>query len=358
MTGLGHATGRASPDNHAPAGNAGGTTGTTGTVATGANGASESPVRRRTDTTGGGLDGRYDTVCLGPRAKAGMLRTFEIPEDSAVKFAICQELFVDWDWERQCRFIAEVGYTGIELAPFTLAPRIGDVSAERRAELKKIAADHGLEIIGLHWLLAKTEGLHLTTADADVRRATADYLVELGDACADLGGDLMVFGSPFQRNVEEGMSRDQAYANAAEVFGNCLPKLADRGVRICMEPLTPKETDFCNTCAEAVELMEMVGEPNFVLHQDVKAMLGGETRPIPELIHAYADRVGHFHVNDSNLLGPGMGETDYRPILEALLSSGYDGWVSVEVFDYAPGAERIARESLDHMRDVLAGLDG
>ena len=38
-----------------------------------------------------------------------------------MKFAICQELFENWEWERQCRFIAEVGYQGIEVAPFTLA---------------------------------------------------------------------------------------------------------------------------------------------------------------------------------------------------------------------------------------------
>ncbi|MEX0701896.1 MAG: sugar phosphate isomerase/epimerase family protein [Planctomycetales bacterium] len=271
-----------------------------------------------------------------------------------MKFGICQEMFVDWDWGRQCHFIAETGYEGIELAPFTLASRIGQVSAERRAAMRKQAEDQGLRIFGLHWLLAKTEGLHLTASDSAVRRATADYLIELGEACADFGGELMVFGSPYQRNVEEGMSRSEAYANAAEVFRAALPRLEDRGVRICMEPLTPAETNFVNTCAEAVELIEMVGRPNFVLHQDVKAMLGAESKPIPELIDAYKSIVGHFHVNDTNLLGPGMGETDYEPIFRALVGSGYDGWVSVEVFDYAPGAEKIARESLAYMRDVLA----
>lgn len=270
-----------------------------------------------------------------------------------MKFAICHELFTDWDWGRQCRFIAETGYTGIEVAPFMLGERIGEVPLETRQTMRKQAADFGLRVIGLHWLLAKTEGLHLTTADASVRKATADYLVELGEACADLGGDLMVFGSPFQRNLEEGVSREQAYANAAEVFQGALPKIAERGVRICMEPLTPKETDFVNTCAEAMELIEMVGEPNFCLHQDVKAMLGAEADPLPVLIDRFKEHTGHFHVNDTNLLGPGMGETDYVPIFAALLESGYDGWVSVEVFDYAPGAERIARESFQNMQAAL-----
>lgn len=272
-----------------------------------------------------------------------------------MKFAICQELFVDWDWERQCRFIAETGYTGIELAPFTLASRIEEVSAERRRELRQIAADYGLEICGLHWLLAKTEGLHLTTEDSAVRQRTAEYLNELGRACGDLGGTVMVFGSPFQRNLQPGVSRARAYENAAEVFRAIMPVLEDHGVTLCMEPLTPKETDFCNSCADAAELIALVDHPNFQLHQDVKAMLS-ESRAIPELIAEYADVTRHFHVNDSNLLGPGMGETDYHPIFAALQKSSYSSWISVEVFDYAPGAEHIARESLRYMRAVLSDL--
>ncbi len=272
-----------------------------------------------------------------------------------MKFAICQELFVDWEWERQCRFIAETGYTGIELAPFTLAPRITDVSVARRRELREIAEAHGLTICGLHWLLAKTEGLHLTTSDAAVREKTAQYLIDLGAACADLGGTVMVFGSPMQRNLDAGTSREDGLSRAAEVFRAAMPTLAERDVRIVMEPLTPKETNFINSCSEAVELMKLVDHPNFVLHQDVKAMLS-EPTPIPELIAQYADVTGHFHVNDDNLLGPGMGRTDYHPIFEALLRTHYSGWVSVEVFDYSPGAEHIARESLKYMRDVLKDL--
>lgn len=273
-----------------------------------------------------------------------------------MKFAICQEMFEGWDWVRQCETIARLGYTGIELAPFTLARRITEVGAAQRAELRRIAADHGLQIMGLHWLLAKTEGFHLTTADAAVRQATADYVIALGEACADLGGTLMVFGSPLQRNLQNGMSREQAMLHAAGVFRAAMPRLGDLGISICMEPLTPKETDFINTCADADELIQRVGHPCFTLHQDVKAMRGAESKSIPELIHEYRGRVGHFHVNDTNLLGPGMGETDYHPIFKALLEVAYDGWVSLEVFDYRPGAEAIAQQSMDYMRQVLNDL--
>jgi sugar phosphate isomerase/epimerase len=271
-----------------------------------------------------------------------------------MKFAICQELFEDWDWERQCRFIAEVGYTGIEVAPFSLAGRIGEVSSQRRQELRRQAEDHGLSIIGLHWLLAKTEGLHLTSPDPSVRKATADYLIELANACADLGGELMVFGSPKQRSLAPEMSREEGLVHAEEIFRAALPALADRGVRLCLEPLTSNETNFLNTCAQAQELIDRIGHPNLCLHQDVKAMKLAESKPIPDLIAEYAGRVGHFHANDTNLLGPGMGETDFVPIFAALARAKYAGWVSVEVFDYSPGAERIARESLEAMKVACA----
>ncbi|REJ82058.1 MAG: sugar phosphate isomerase/epimerase [Planctomycetota bacterium] len=272
-----------------------------------------------------------------------------------MKFAICQELFEDWDWERQCRFIHETGYTGVELAPFAFASHPREISAEQRKSMRRTAEESGLEVIGLHWLLAKTEGLHLTSVDPAVRKATAEYLVELGELCGDLGGTVLVFGSPFQRNLGEGVTFEQGLDFASEIFRAALPRIAERGATICMEPLTTAETNFITSCAEAKQLIERVDHPNFALHQDVKAMLT-ESVSIPELIHEYASLTKHFHVNDSNLLGPGMGETDYKPILQALLDVNYDGWVSVEVFDYKPGCELIARESLQYLNATLAEI--
>lgn len=270
-----------------------------------------------------------------------------------MKFAICQELYELTPWSEQCRLIAEAGYTGIEAAPFALAADLASLSDADCERFRSEAARHELEIIGLHWLLAKTQGLHLTSPDAAVRRRTTDYLRLLTRICSKLGGSIMVFGSPLQRNLSAGVSHEQALEYAADVLRACTEEFAACGVTLCFEPLTPKETNFINTCAEAVELLKRVDHATVQLHQDVKAMLGAESTSIPELIHRHRDITRHFHVNDSNLLGPGMGDTDYQPILQALIDSGYDGWVSVEVFDYSPGAQHIAVESLRYMLRVL-----
>jgi sugar phosphate isomerase/epimerase len=270
-----------------------------------------------------------------------------------MRYAICNETFEGWDHERICRFVAELGYQGLEIAPFTLAHSIEEVSAQRRRELRRQAEDHGLTLLGLHWLLAKTEGLQLTATDAAVRQRTADYLVALARCCADLGGAVLVFGSPAQRRIPAGASRAQAVDYAIDTFRRAQNGIGDSGVKLCLEPLAPAEADFINTCAEAVEILDRLGHPNFLLHLDVKAM-SAENTPVPELIHRYAARTGHFHANDANRRGPGFGHVDFVPILRALHDSGYGGWVSVEVFDYSPDAETIARESLRYLRECEA----
>lgn len=269
-----------------------------------------------------------------------------------MKFATCNEHFEGWPFERVARYASSIGYQGLELAPFTLAPVITELGAARRGEMRAQAADAGIQIIGLHWLLAGTEGFYLTSPDHAVRARTADYLVALAEATRDLGGELMVFGSPKQRSLLPEVSWDQAFEYATETFRQAMPGVADSGITLCMEPLAPNETDFINSCAEGARLMDAVAHPNFVLHLDVKAM-SSEPTPIVDLIRQYIPRTGHFHANDPNRKGPGFGEVDFIPIFRALTNAGYDRWVSVEVFDYTPDPETIAAGSLRNMRNAI-----
>jgi len=129
-----------------------------------------------------------------------------------------------------------------------------------------------------------------------------------------------------------------------------LPVLEETNVRLCMEPLSPQDTNFLNTCDEAAAFADRLNHPRVCLNLDVKAM-ATEPTPTPELIRRYAGRTGHFHANDTNLRGPGFGDTDFRPIFQALSDRQYEGWVSVEVFDYSPDPETIARDSLRYMKE-------
>ncbi|MCE9532770.1 MAG: sugar phosphate isomerase/epimerase [Planctomycetes bacterium] len=270
-----------------------------------------------------------------------------------MRYAICNETFEGWEHARVCDFVAETGYTGLELAPFTLAPLITDVSAERRNEIRKQAESAGLSIIGLHWLLAKTQGYMITSPDFETRKRTGEYLVQLIRACRDFGGDILVLGSPMQRKIPEGYSRDQAEDFAVATLAQVIPELEKSQVYLCLEPLAPTEADFMQTAAEGLKIRDRLEHPRVQLHLDVKAM-SSEIQPVPGVVRQFHTWMKHFHANDANKRGPGFGEVDFVPIFQALKDTQYPGWVSVEVFDYTPDPETIARESIRYMRECEA----
>jgi sugar phosphate isomerase/epimerase len=271
------------------------------------------------------------------------------------RYAICNETFGEWPLAKACDVAAACGYEGLEVAPFTLAPLATDLSADRRGEIRRTIARAGLDCVGLHWLLAKTEGFHVAHPDAAVRRRTVGYLADLARLCQDLGGRVLVFGSPQQRSLLPGVTLAEAEDHIRGVFADLVPVLETTDTVVALEPLAPTETDVLNTAAATRRLIDRIGSPHVRLHLDVKAMASEET-PIPDIIRASVGHLEHFHANDTNLQGPGFGAVDFLPIFGALDEIRYAGWVSVEVFDYAPGPERLARESVAHMRRIEAEL--
>lgn len=277
------------------------------------------------------------------------------PYSCDMQYAICNETFEGWDHQRICQFIASLGYCGLEVAPFTLGTEPTQIPPDTRQLLKQQAQQAGIEIIGLHWLLAKTSGYHLTHPDASIRLQTAKYLGNLAQLCRDLGGSLMVFGSPLQRNRLPDVTPVQAFEFALDTLKQAMHRLGELGIRLCLEPLGTAETNFMNTCAEANELIRAVDHPLCVLHLDVKAMAAecntvDDGEAIARLIRDEISHTGHFHANDPNRRGPGFGLMPYQPIMKALQERHYAGWVSVEVFDYTPDPETIARQSIETMK--------
>ncbi len=269
------------------------------------------------------------------------------------RYAICNETFQGWEWERTCGFVADAGYDGIEVAPFTLAEDIRSVDVTERGRLRKVAQDAGLEIVGLHWLLVSPKGLSVTDPDEATRRRTAAYLAALADFCADLGGRIMVFGSPAQRRVPEGTRAETALERLAETIRPALDRAQERGVTICLEPLPAPEANLLLRLEEAVALIRRLDHPAAMTIFDVKSA-SSEGPPLPDLVREYAPYIAHVHANDANRRGPGFGDTDFRPVMAALRDVGYSGYISVEVFDYSPDPETIATRSLQYLRSCTA----
>jgi sugar phosphate isomerase/epimerase len=269
-----------------------------------------------------------------------------------MKFCICNEIFQGWKIEDTLAYAKRIGYHAVEIAPFTLAGSVDDIPASQREAIRAAAVRCGIEIAGLHWVLMKPEGLYLNHTDPAIREKTSKYLCSLVDFCGDLGGTRIVVGSPKQRNILPGVSPDQARAWALESFSQPVARAASRGVTLCFEPLSPAETNFINTAAEAIQFVQQLASPHFKIILDVKAMCS-EGRPIPQIIRESWPHFAHFHANDKNLKGPGFGDVDFHPIAAALREVGYNGYVSVEVFNFEEGPEAIASRSLDYLQRVF-----
>jgi len=270
-----------------------------------------------------------------------------------MRFAICNEIFQGWSIDDTLAYAARAGYDAVEIAPFTLAKSVTDIPAAERLRIRATAARHGIAVSGIHWVLAHTEGFHLTHPDHVVRARTAGYFGELVDFCADVGGRFIVVGSPKQRHVLEGVTFEQAWDWAAGTFRDAAKRAEDRSVTICFEPLAPVETNFINTAADAVRFVRQLASPAMKIILDVKAMCS-EAQPIPEIIRESWPHFAYFHANDRNLKGPGFGDVDFRPIAVALKEVGYEGYVSVEVFNFEEGPEAIATRSLTYLRSCFA----
>ncbi len=269
-----------------------------------------------------------------------------------MKFAICNEIFKDWKIDDVFTYCARIGYDAVEVAPFTLAKYVTDISAAERQRIRASAARAGVAISGIHWVLVQAEGMYLTSPDPVTRGRTADYFGALVDFCADLGGKVIVVGSPKQRSLLPGVTYAQAWGWAQEVFRPAVRRAEERGVTICFEPLPAEDTNFVNTAEEAVRFTRELGSAAFRVILDVRAM-SHEAKPVPQILRESRGEFAYVHANDKNLKGPGFGDVDFGPIAGALREVGYDGVVSVEVFNFDEGPEAIATRSLAYLRRIF-----
>jgi D-psicose/D-tagatose/L-ribulose 3-epimerase len=275
---------------------------------------------------------------------------------AALRQASCNEYFQDWEFSAACAALKKAGYEGIEIAPFTLAEDPAAIPAGRRAEVKRMMADAGLEFVGLHWLMVSPKGLHVTTPDNALREKSWLHIRNLIDLCADLGDNgVMVFGSPFQRCTVDGSTRAEATARYTEGLAGVAGHAAARGVTVLVEALPSAQCDVVQTLEEAVGIVKQINSPGvqtmFDTHNAVE-----EVEPHEVLVDKYYEWIRHVHVNEMDGKHCGQGDYDFKPVLKKLLDRGYPRWVSLEAFDFSFGAERIANESLRHLEKEIAKL--
>lgn len=279
-----------------------------------------------------------------------------------MRFALCNEVLQPLPFTEQCRLAAALGYDGLEVAPFTLAEDPMTITDAQAGEFRRIAQDHGLAIFGLHWLLVAPAGLSIVDENAAVRRRTTEVMARLVELCALLGGSYLVHGSPKQRSVPAGSTREQAWERARECLRTAGEAAARQGVTYCLEPLSPRETDLFNTVEEAARMVDAIGSPALRTMIDCSAAGQAESEPVDRLMERWMPRgaIAHVQVNDPNRRGPGQGAMDFGPVLRVLArmeaAGHFPGIVAVEPFDYAPDGPGCAARAIGYLRGILHGL--
>ena len=272
------------------------------------------------------------------------------------KHAICNEIYEKLPLRDACRSMRHIGYTGIEISPFTLAERPSDITAAQRRDYRDMIQSEGLSFVGLHWLMVSPKGLHVTTPDRELRERSWRHIVDLIDLCGDLGENgVMVFGSPKQRCTVDGLTPSEAAQNFATGLAGVAPHAAQRGVTVLVEALPANQCDVITTLADAVAIVNQVNSPAVRTMFDTHNAVD-ESEPHAALVDRYFDLIRHVHINEVDGRHPGTGNYDFKPVFDVLSRRGYRHWVSLEAFDFTPGSEKIASDSLRFIEKEIGQL--
>ena len=276
-------------------------------------------------------------------------------KENLFKYAFCNEILEDISWPEQCEIIGKAGYEGVEIAPFTLVDEgVQELGAAKRRQMVQDMSNAGIVCAGLHWLfVAPPKGLHFTTPDNNVRQRSVEYLVKLIDFCGDMGGEVMIFGSPNQRGTTQGATVQEALNNYIDGLAQVADHAQQRGVKILVEPLPGNATDVVNTMSEAMYVVNKIGHPAISTMFDFHNTLD-ETEPLHELVRKYYDHIEHIHFQnmDGTLVTADAIPQKFIPVFEVLNEKGFKEWVSLEVFDYTPGGEFIAYEGMKTFLEI------
>lgn len=268
-----------------------------------------------------------------------------------MKLSLCNEVIRELSFERQCALAAALGYKGLEVAPFTLGDDAWRMPASERASVRRACADAGVEVSGLHWLLAAPGGLSIATADRALWQRSVDVLLSSIELCAEVGGSYLVHGSPGQRRVagsDDAKRVEEAWAAVAAAAQQA-------GVVYCLEPLARPDCNFVNTLAEAERVVRGIGSPAFRLMIDTLAASLEEKEPVADAIRRWMPTglMAHIQFNDRNKRGPGEGDDKFAAVIRALRETGYDGWVAMEPFIYEPDGPTCAARMIGYVQGLL-----
>ncbi len=244
-----------------------------------------------------------------------------------MKFSVSNIALPSFDHERELNHLAEMGISGVEVAPSRIwrdtwkGLRKDDVEVYRRS-----VQAAGLEIVGLHSLLFDHPNLGLF-ADKEFENLSLDFLAHLSKVCRDLGGSTLIYGGGRNRGD---CPYDEAIDRTISFMKRLLDKTEGHDTCFCFEPLGPSDCDFINSALESLAIVEAVNHPRLAVQLDAKALAENNEMTM-DIFSAVSTQLVHFHANEPGLGVLGSSSTiDHHLMGRLLRDVGYSNYVSIE----------------------------
>lgn len=260
---------------------------------------------------------------------------------SAVTIALVPQIktgpWIFWnDLEHSMSRAAALGFDGIEL--FTASGDSVDPNS-----LKMLLDRYNLKLAAVGTGAGKViHGLTLTDQDREVRMKAVGFIKEMMEFGAGFGAPAII-GS-MQGNSTAGNAHRHSLELLAEGLNILDQHAASLGVKLIYEPLNRYETNLINTLEDGVSFIEKNNFKHIQLLADLFHM-NIEEADLNISIQKNAPFIGHVHFADSNRKPVGFGHTQMKGIADALIGSGYNGFVSAEAFPW-PDPEQAAAQTI------------
>lgn len=271
------------------------------------------------------------------------------------RYSVCNEMFGFLPLEHALDLLVASGFQGVEIAPFTVFENFLPSDIEKGIRtLRTALSQSGLTFVGFHWLFLKPEGLRLLSEDSKDRQKAWGHLKLLLDVAGELGGGVLVLGSPVQRAAGS-TPKDRA----KEFFKEGLVDAAGHAQRnrsvILLEALPSSATDMVNTLQEVRDWVTTIHHPGlsgmFDFHNT-----GDETEAWDVLITRYFPIIRHVHFNSREGSWPSPEkegkDPDYRSAFRVLKEKKYDGWISLEIFSVPEDPRRVLQNTRAFLHTV------
>lgn len=250
--------------------------------------------------------------------------------------------------EDSFRTLHALGYKGVEF--MTLQP--GKLDWQ---EIKHMEKEYGMKVV----LVCTGEiygqlGLSYTDPNPDIRREAIERTREIIEFASYFSAKINI--GRIRGIYRPGIPREQTEEWAVEAFQAISDTASEKDVEIALETVTIMQTNFINTCSEAVRIIELVNRPNFRLMMDVFHM-NLEEKDLYAAIRRYSKFNIHVHLCDNNRRYPGNCGMDFKRILQTFHDCGYAGAFTTEVFQL-PSQDVAARETAKHLIPLLKRIYG